>query len=84
MRRILQYKYNIIYAAECRKHKKMYIGQSKNQVNRRFCGHRSDIKKLISNTSDGDVGGTELSEHFSSFPHSPKDLGVRILDNNPK
>ena len=75
---------NIIYAAECMKHKKLYISQSKNQVNRRFCGHRSDIKKLISNTSDGDVRGTELSEHFSSSSHSPKDLRVRILDNNPK
>ena len=51
---------NIIYAAECRKPKKLYIGQSKNQVNGRFCGHRSDMKKLISNTSDGDVGGIEL------------------------
>ena len=72
---------NIIYAAECGKHKKLYIGQSKNQVNRRFCGHRPDIKKL---TSDGDDGGTELSEYFSSSPHSPKDLRVRMLDNNPK
>ena len=75
---------NIIYAAECGKHKKLYIGQSKNQVNSRFCGHRSDIKKLTSNTSDSDFGGTELLEHFSSSPHSPKDLRVRILDNNPK
>ena len=74
----------LIYAAECRKHKKLYIGQSKNQVNRRFCGHRSDIKKLISNTSGGDIGETELSEQFSSSPHSPEDLRVRILDNNPK
>ena len=75
---------DIIYAAECKKRKKLYIGQSKNQVNRRFCGHRSDIKKLISNTSDGEVGGTELWEHFSSSPHSPKDLRVRILDNNTR
>ena len=72
---------NIIYAAECKKHKKLHIGQSKNQVNRRFCGYRCDIKKLISDTSDGEVRGTELSEHFSSSPHSPKDLRVRILDN---
>ena len=61
--------------------------KAKIKDNRRFCGHRSDIKKLISNAYvlyDGDVGGTELSEHFSSSPHSPKDLRVRILDNNPK
>ena len=31
---------NIIYAAECVRHKKIYIGQSKNQLNKRFCGHR--------------------------------------------
>ena len=73
-----------IYAAECRKHKKLYIGQSKNQVDRRFFGHRSNIKKLISSTSNGDVRGTELSEHFSSSPHSPKELRLRILDNNQK
>ena len=50
---------NIIYAAECRKHRKLCIGQSKNQVNRGFCGH---IKKLISDTSDSDVGGTNLKK----------------------
>ena len=48
---------NIIYAAECRKHRKLNIGS-----------HRSDIKKLISKTCDGDVKGTELSEHFL-LPH---------------
>ena len=63
---------NIIYAAECRKHKKLYIDQSKNQINRRFCGHRSDIKKLISNTSDGDVGGTVGT--FFVFPTCAKRL----------
>ena len=36
----------IIYAAECRKHKKLYIGQGKCQLNKRFCGHRFDIKKI--------------------------------------
>ena len=57
---------NIMYAVECGKHAKLYNGQSKDQVNRRFCGHRSDIKKLISNTSDHDIVGTELLEYFSS------------------
>ena len=34
-----------IYKAECLKHGKIYIGQTKNpdQVKRRFCGHRYDL-----------------------------------------
>ena len=75
---------NIIYAVECGKHTKLYNGQSKDQVNRRFYGHRSDIKKLISNISDHDIVGTELWEYFSSSPHFPKVLRVQIFDNNPK
>ena len=75
---------NIIYAAECRKHKKLYIGQSKCQLNKRFCGHRFDIKKISTQPLYKDVGGTELSEHFSTSPHSQNDLRVRILDNNPR
>ena len=53
-------------------------------MNRRFYGHQSDIKKLTSDTFDGEVGEIELPEHFSSSPYSPKDSGVPILDNNPR
>ena len=56
---------NIIYDAECRKHKKLYIRQSKCQLNKRFCGHRFDIKMISTKSLNKDVGGTELSEHFS-------------------
>ena len=28
--------------------------------------------------------GTELSDHFTSFPHDAKDMRVHILDHNPK
>ena len=59
-------------------------GQSKIKLTEDFCGHRSDIKKLISNTSDGEAGGTKLLEHFSSSPHLLKDLRVRILDSTPR
>ena len=31
---------DVIFAAECHKHKKLYIRQSKCQLNNRFCGHR--------------------------------------------
>ena len=75
---------NIIYAAECHKHKKLYIRQSKCQLNVRFCGHRFDMKKISTKPLNKDAGRTELSEYFSASPHSQSDLKVRILDNDPR
>ena len=75
---------NIIYAAECVRHKKIYIGQSKNQLNKRFCGHRYDIIKALNNPNSTDIGGTELSDHFAKTPHGAGDLRVRVLDSNEK
>ena len=69
---------NIIYAAECRKHKKLYIGQSKCQLNKRFCGHRFDIKKISTKPFNKDAGGTELSENFSASPISQSDLRTTV------
>ena len=42
------------------------------------------MKKISTKPLNKDVGGTELSEHFSASPHSQSDLKVRILDNNSK
>ena len=75
---------NIIYAAECVRHKKIYIGQSKNQLNKRFCGHRYDIKKVLNNPNSTDIGGTELSEHFAKTRHGAGDLRVWVLDSSEK
>ena len=66
------------------KHNKIHIGQTKNQANRRFCGHRYDMKKATEIPSSSEKGGTELSEHFTSSPHDAKDMRVHILDDNPK
>ena len=75
---------NIIYAAECVRHKKIYIGQRKNQLNKRFCGHRYDIKEALNNSNSTDIGGTELSDHFAKTPHGAGDLRVRVLDSSEK
>ena len=75
---------NIIYAAECVRHKKIYIGQSKTQLNKRFCGHRYDIKKAVNNLNSTDIGGTELSDDFAKTPHGAGDLRVGVLDSSEK
>ena len=75
---------NIIYLAECLKHNKIYIGQTKNQANRRFCSHRYDMKKATEIPFGSEESGTELSEHFTSSPHDAKDMRVHILDDKPK
>ena len=75
---------NIIYSAECLKHNKIYIGQTTNQANRRFCGHRYDMKKATEISFGSEESGTELSEHFTSSPHDAKNMRVHILDHNPK
>ena len=57
---------NIIYSAGYLKHNKIYIGYTKGQANKRFCGYRYDMKKATEIPSDSKEGGTELSEHFTS------------------
>ena len=63
-----------IYSAECLKHNKIYIGQTKNQANRRFCGHRYDMKKATEISFGREESGTGLFEHFTSSPHDAKDM----------
>ena len=75
---------DIIYSAECLKHNKIYIGHIKNQANRRFCGHRYDMKKATEIPAGGEEGGTELFERFTSSPHDVKDMQVHTLDHNSK
>ena len=69
---------------KCVRHKKIYIGQNKNQLNKRFCGHRYDIKKALNNPNSTDIGDTELSDHFAKTPHGAGDLRVRVLDSSEK
>ena len=75
---------NIIHSAECLKHNKISIGQIKNEANRRYCGHRYDMKKAIEIPFGSKESGIELSEHFTSSPHDAKDMRVQMLDHNLK
>ena len=62
-----------IYAAECVKHKSIYVGQTGNALNLRFNGHRSD--------SNLRPERCELDEHFNTCGCDfEKDLQVSVLE----
>lgn len=65
-----------IYAAECTKHNLLYVGQSSQQLNKRFNGHRSDVKVKPK--------ACELSRHFHQSTNCKieSDLKVYILQDN--
>ena len=61
------------YAAECTKHKLIYIGQIGDQVKNRFNRHRSDIRCYLNLC--------ELSKHFcNNVCNFEKDLKISILE----
>ena len=64
---------NVIYAAECTKHKLIYVGYTSTTLSQRFNKHRSDAKN--------DPDATELGKHFheSDSCSFEKDLKVHIL-----
>ena len=64
----------VIYAARCKKHRKIYIGQTGEKLADRFSKHRYDIKNRPDNT--------ELSAHFHDDHNLEKDLDVVILKSN--
>lgn len=66
---------NVIYAAECRKHKQLYVGYTSTTLSQRFNKHRSDAKH--------DPDATELGRHFfeSHDCDFDRDLTVHILQN---
>ena len=61
---------NLIYAAICKRHNKIYVGQTGDTLCDRFSKHRYDIKKRPDNS--------ELAEHFHKN-HQDGDLKVLIL-----
>ena len=63
-----------VYAAECTKHKKMYIGQTKRKLNLRFNNHRSDADKHPEHC--------KLAEHFheNDCNMMSSDLRVSVLE----
>ena len=64
----------IIYAAQCSKHKVLYIGHTGEQLSQRFFKHRYDIKNRPDNS--------ELAKHFHESHNLNDDLNVTILQNN--
>ena len=62
---------SVAYVVECTKHKLIYIGQTRDQINNRFNRHRSDIRCYPD---------CELSKHFNSNDCDfEKDLKISIL-----
>jgi len=70
---------NVIYAAWCKKHHRIYVGQTGEKLSDRFAKHRYDIKKR--------PGNSELAEHFHNDHNIETDMGVVVLqqlkDDNP-
>ena len=65
-----------IYAAECTKHKLIYVGHSSQKLSSRFNGHRSDINVKPKSC--------ELAQHFHGNEESNinRDLKVYMLQDN--
>ena len=65
-----------IYAAECTKHKLIYVGHSSQKLSSRFNGHRSDINVKPKSC--------ELAQHFHGNEECNinRDLKVYILQDN--
>ena len=66
---------HVIYAAECRRHKQLYVGYTSTALKQRFNKHRSEAKH--------DPDATELGRHFHDSPECnfDRDLHVLILQN---
>ena len=66
---------NIVYAAECIKHKQLCVGFSNRQLHQRFNNHRSEI-------NSGTIT-CELVKHFHDYKCDfKKDLRVYIVEDN--
>ena len=65
---------NVIYAAECVKHQKLYVGFTSTTLSQRFNKHRHD--------AGHDPTSTELSKHFYGSKNCKfeRDLKVHVLE----
>ena len=65
-----------IYAAECTKHKLIYVGQTSQKLGSRFNGHRSDVNVKPKSC--------ELAQHFHGNKdcNINRDLNIYILQDN--
>ena len=66
---------NVIYAARCKRCSLIYVGQTKQQLNKRFNLHRSDVQLYPDRC--------ELPKHFHDNDcNFKRDLEVFVLENN--
>jgi len=66
---------NIVYAAKCKQHNTIYVGQTGEELRNRFNKHRYDAKKRPDNN--------ELAKHIHEFNHDfDKDIDVYVLQDN--
>ena len=66
---------NLVYAARCKIHGDLYIGQTGDELRERFSKHRYDAKKRPENN--------ELATHIAEYNHDfDKDIDVTILQKN--
>ena len=66
----------IIYVAQCSKHKVLYITHTGEQCSERFSKHRYDIKNIPDNS--------ELAKHFHKNHNLCNDFNVTVLQSNIK
>ena len=68
---------HLVYAARCKIHGSLYIGQTGDSLQKRFSKHRYDAKKR--------PGNNELATHIAKYNHDfENDIDVMILKNNLK
>ena len=63
---------NVIYAITCNKCNIHYVGETCQEIKRRFMQHRSDVIKGLKNTF--------LVKHFSEANHAWTDMRITVLD----
>jgi len=66
---------NIVYAAKCKQHQSIYVGQTGEELRSRFNKHRYDAKKRPDNN--------ELAKHIYDLNHDlDKDIEIYVLQDN--
>ena len=66
---------NVIYLITCKKCRKQYIGQTRQQVSKRMNSHKFDIRNF-----DGSTFATNVAIHFNSDNHCLNDFSSLPID----
>ena len=76
---------NLVYLVDCAKCKDIqYVGETGQTVQKRFHGHRSDIRNVNNPTNKADIEKhkkeTLVARHFQGKDHSLEDLRVTVIE----